>query len=154
MLKTLTTWQPWASLIMAGLKPYEFRTWPAPRRLHGTRIAIHAGARPVRVDEINDLRVRLAGRHPWTTCLKPEALALLDRWALSPESLPRSCVLGTVMLGEPVRARDIVSEFGGNMDSLGDEFSNWAWPMSDIEHFEPPQPASGAQGLWDWRPPQ
>jgi len=28
-MKALTIWQPWASLIMAGYKPYEFRGWPA-----------------------------------------------------------------------------------------------------------------------------
>jgi hypothetical protein len=45
-LPALTIWQPWTSLIMAGCKAYEFRTWRAPRHLWGKRIAILAAARP------------------------------------------------------------------------------------------------------------
>lgn len=48
----LTIWQPWASLIAAGAKPFEWRSWPAHRGLVGRRIAIHAGARPPRKSEI------------------------------------------------------------------------------------------------------
>jgi hypothetical protein len=44
-LPALTIWQPWATLVIADCKPYEFRTWPAPRHLWGKRIAIHAAAR-------------------------------------------------------------------------------------------------------------
>ena len=55
-MKALTIWQPWASLIMIGAKPYEFRgrsylayiNHPQP----GERMAIHAGARPVRPTEV------------------------------------------------------------------------------------------------------
>ena len=42
-MKALTIWQPWATLIMAGAKPYEWRTWPAPKWIQGQRIVIHAG---------------------------------------------------------------------------------------------------------------
>jgi hypothetical protein len=46
--ESLTIWQPWASLIMIGAKPYEFRgrsylRYPN-RREPGERVAIHAGA--------------------------------------------------------------------------------------------------------------
>ena len=60
-LSALTIWQPWASLIMAGCKPYEFRTWPAPRHLWGKRIAIHAAARPVRKAEVAEWLLRPRG---------------------------------------------------------------------------------------------
>lgn len=43
----LTIWQPWASLIAAGCKPYEWRGWRVPRNMIGRRIGIHAGARRV-----------------------------------------------------------------------------------------------------------
>src|SRR5215212_7204780 len=36
-LLALTIWQPWATLVIADCKPYEFRTWPAPRPLWGKR---------------------------------------------------------------------------------------------------------------------
>lgn len=57
-MKALTIWQPWASLIMIGAKPYEFRRWDYRTRepsLEGERTVIHAGARPVKLDEVEDV---------------------------------------------------------------------------------------------------
>ena len=44
----ITLHQPWASLIALGIKTVETRSWPAPARLVGRRIAVHAGKRLVR----------------------------------------------------------------------------------------------------------
>lgn len=149
-MKALTVWQPWASLIAAGAKPYEFRSWAAPNFARGRRIAIHAGARPVRRAEIADLVARLMG-NDWSVALKAEALPLLERALRSPGMLPLSAVLCTVELGTPRRAWEIVGEFGGAInDSDRDEHSNWAWPVSAIEPLLPPIEARGAQGFWDW----
>jgi hypothetical protein len=153
-IPALTIWQPWASLIMLDAKPYEFRGWPAPRSLHGQRIAIHAGARPIKRSEVADLIMRLQGETPWTTGLRPHiALPFLERVHSSPGSLPLSVVLGTVILGQPRHSYEIIGEFGAPInDSDRDQHSNWAWPVSDIQHLEPPVPARGAQGFWRWSP--
>src|ERR1700731_1099317 len=58
-MKAITIWQPWASLIMIGAKPHEFRGYPAPRFVRGQRIVIHAGARPVKPFEVEDLLRRI-----------------------------------------------------------------------------------------------
>lgn len=151
-MKALTIWQPWASLIMAGVKPYEFRSWPAPAFMQGQRIVIHAGARKVRRDELADLILRLRGPEAWTTGLGPEALPLLDRWHANPDGLWLASGLGTALLGAPKRANTITAELGGPVnDSDRDEHANWAWPLTDIQPFEPPVPAKGAQGFWNWR---
>ena len=42
-MKAITLWQPYASLLVAGRKPHETRSWPPPDSLLGARIAIHAG---------------------------------------------------------------------------------------------------------------
>lgn len=151
-MKALTIWQPWASLIAALAKPYEFRGWPAPEWIVGRRVAIHAGARPVKKEEVADLLLRLKSGEAWTTCLKPEiALPLLERVHTVPSILPLSSVLCTVVLGKPVRSFDIVHEFGGKVnDSDRDQHCNWAWPLSSIEALEPFRPAKGAQGFWNW----
>ena len=44
----ITLHQPWATLIALGIKSVETRSWPAPARLVGQRIAVHAGKRLVR----------------------------------------------------------------------------------------------------------
>jgi hypothetical protein len=41
----LTVKQPYASAIIAGVKPVEYRTWRAPDRLIGEMLLIHAGKR-------------------------------------------------------------------------------------------------------------
>lgn len=62
-MKALTVWAPWSSLIMIGAKPFEFRRWDYRERepaLVDQRIVIHAGVRPVRLNEIDDLFQRMA----------------------------------------------------------------------------------------------
>lgn len=149
----LTIWEPWASLIIAGAKPYEFRGWAAPRAYHGRRIAIHAGARPVRKAEVADLILRLSGPQAWTTCLRTDiALPLLERLHANPTGAVLAHVLGTAVLGKPVRANDIVAEFGCVLnDSERAEHCNFAWPLTAIEPCIPPVPARGAQGFWPWQ---
>jgi hypothetical protein len=169
-MKAITLWQPWASLVLIGAKPYEFRSWLPPRNLRGKRIAIHAGARPVRRAEVADLLNRLEANDPLDTpCLYREpALALLRRvwegFAVKmavplletgeperPFRLPLSCIVCTAILGEPKRGDACAKEFGraGN-DSDRHEHFNWGWPLTDIDPVMPPIEARGAQGFWDW----
>jgi hypothetical protein len=154
VIKAITIWQPWASLIAIGAKPYEFRSWAAPASLHGRRIAIHAGARPVRRDEVSELLIRLHGDEAWTTCLKPElAIPLLERIRTSPGCVARSAVVCTAILRQPKRGFDIVGEFGGQLnDSDRAEHCNWAWPLTDIQPVVPAVDVKGAQGFWNWQP--
>jgi len=46
MTLVLSVRQPWASLIVLGVKGIENRSWAAPPALIGQRIAIHASANP------------------------------------------------------------------------------------------------------------
>lgn len=152
-MKALTIWQPWASLILIGAKPYEFRGWKVPGFMLGQRIAIHAGARPVKPGEVKDLIARLATPSlAWSTALRAEvALPLLELALRNPSSLPRSSLLCTAVLGQAVNGFSVAGEFGGVVnDSDRAEQANWAWPLSDIEPLVPPVEAKGAQGFWDW----
>lgn len=151
----ITIWQPWATLIVLGAKPYEFRGWAAPRALVGKRIGIHAGARKPKREEIADLLLRLRSAEAWTTCLRPDiAIPILEKAHTSPGILTLSHVLGTAVLGEPVLSDSIVGEFGGIInDSDRAEHCNLAWPLTGIRAFEPPIAATGAQGFWPWTVP-
>lgn len=151
-MKALTIWQPWASLIIAGAKPYEFRGWYAPKAIIGQRIAIHAGARPVRKSEVRLLLMQLRAGEAFKTALHADiALPLLERVYTAPGILPLSSVLGTAILGVPRSGADVAREFGRPVnDSDRDEHTNWAWPLGFVEVFEPFRPASGLQGFWNW----
>lgn len=41
-MKAITVKQPWASLIVHGIKDIENRTWPCPQKYIGQRVLIHA----------------------------------------------------------------------------------------------------------------
>ena len=49
-MKTISSWQPWASLMALGVKKIETRSWPLPKGFKGP-LAIHASKKLVRVDE-------------------------------------------------------------------------------------------------------
>lgn len=151
-MKALTIWQPWASLICWGVKPYEFRGWRAHAAIQGKRIAIHAAARKIKTAEVDDLIDRLRSDDAWTTCLKPEALELLEKARKDLSLLPLSHVLCTAKLGKPVVSPEIVGEFGGVInDSDRNNHCNFAWPMLDVKPLVPPEPANGFQGFWNWK---
>lgn len=159
-MKALTIWQPWASLIMIGAKPFEFRRWPAPKSLIGQRVVIHAGARAVRWVEVADLLARLgdpAGGHGLDAELaRPLLLQLLHDMrpsAAAPRrfgrsALPLAAGLGSAVLAAPIRCVEQPAWFGGDSARIDEHV--WAWPLTKVEPFGAPIPAKGAQGFWDW----
>lgn len=151
-IPALTIWQPWATLIIEGLKPYEFRGWPAPRYLWGRRIAIHAGARAPKRAEVLDLIARLEddGAHGQALDV-PRSLALLRGVVNNLAALPLSSVLGTATLGRPLTPDQVRQQLANDSDR--DAHFNHAWPLTDIRRLEPFVPAKGAQGFWPWTPP-
>lgn len=160
-MKALTVWQPWASLIMIGAKPLEFRprsfrAYISPPRV-GDRIGIHAAKRQVVRSEIAELMMRLERNDIAALGLLPSpesskklaaAMDLLDRWWRSREGLPLAAMLGTAIIGEPKRAIDVFSPV---MDPDEIDPDIWAWPMQEVQPFERPVPAKGAQGFWNWK---
>jgi hypothetical protein len=152
-LLALTVWQPWASLIAAGAKPYEWRGWEAPRRLIGQRIAIHAGARKVKLAEIEGIRFLTELSDGTSSLVAEKARPLLEKWHTSPGMLPLSSVLCTATLGKPITAAAYLKQHGARAwvrDSDRIDHSKWAWPLTDIRVLEPFVPAKGAQGFWSW----
>ena len=147
-MKALTVWQPWATLIVAGLKLHEFRRYPAPKALIGQTVVIHAGKRK---PTDHDLARTLAA--PSHTTGNPDAdrqvMDLLRPFWRRVEIMPQAAGLGTVRLGEPRPALDI---FRGQMDPADINPDMWGWPMADAEAWPEPIPARGYQGFWEWHP--
>jgi hypothetical protein len=152
--QAITIWQPWASLIAIGAKTLEFRSWAPPNYLWGSRIAIHAGARPVKIDEVKALLMKLNSSNAAETGIKPFiAIPFLEKCLMAVGSLPRSCVVCTATLGRPIRDAELSHRLGVNLvnDSDRDEHTNYGWPLSEIRQKLPPEPATGRQGFWTWR---
>lgn len=151
---TITLWQPWATLVAAGAKPFEFRAWPAPQRLWGRRVAVHAGVRKVSVAEVRALLVKLHSVS-WreTGLIRDPAIAVLEQAKQEPRYLPLGAVVCLATLGQPIRDAGLAAALGVEWvnDSDRDEHSNWGWPLRDVARLEPYVPAKGAQGWWTWR---
>lgn len=46
--------QPWASLIVHGIKDIENRTWRCPQKYTGQRVLIYASGKPLKYDNFYD----------------------------------------------------------------------------------------------------
>ena len=150
-MKAFTIWQPWASLIMIGAKPYEFRRWDyrtRERSLEGQRIIIHAGARPVKLAEVEDIIARM---DDGLSSLAPAiAMPLLDRLRNAHKCrgiVEMSAGLGTAILRTPI---SVSALFNSPADSDRIDHHMWAWPLTDILKFDAPIPMRGMQGFWNW----
>ncbi len=129
-MKALTVRQPWASLIVLGIKTIETRSWKLPAAMVGQRIAIHAGAaRPTSASaqDVGDWQVNPDGRNGFSVRHWPSARKLgVGRnliCTLYPElaadekesrgvyhRLPLGAILGYVTLGEDLPITDVRSD--------------------------------------------
>ncbi|HWY14390.1 MAG TPA: ASCH domain-containing protein [Rhizomicrobium sp.] len=150
-MKALTIWQPWATLIMAGAKRYEFRRWDYSERypaIASTRIVIHAGARAMKRNEIEDILMRIDDGD--SALVEKIARPLIERILAAHSSspgLPLASGLGTSTI---LRAHRATNLFKGVIDSDRIDQHVYAWPLQAIEPFPHPIPCRGAQGFWNW----
>jgi hypothetical protein len=122
----LSVRQPWASLIVLGIKKVENRTWPTK---HRGRLWIHAGRR-----EGRDVAA-------WLQEFVPDAWAALPPW----NELPIGSILGSVVLV------DCLDEFSlPKKMQLHDPFVSgpWCWLVRGPQPLARPWPCKGALRLW------
>ena len=152
-MKALTIWQPWATLILLGVKHYETRSW-APR--YRGLLAIHAG--------LSKTHLGLA----WAS--RPMREAFHKAGLLDEHKIPLGAVIGTARLVEvlpivtPIRPPWGVGIFGPDYceanpwltqeeQALGNYApGRFAWRLEVVDVFSTPIPQRGAQGFWDWEP--
>ena len=91
----------------------------------------------------------------WGTALNPpeRALDILLTIQADPGRLPLSSIVCTAVIGRPVPAAEAVTKvYGDSFKSDSDRIDHqvFGWPMLDVQRIEPPLPARGAQGFWNW----
>lgn len=156
-VKAITLWQPWASLIAAGVKTIETRSWRAPSALIGERIAIHAAAK--RPDEGEEY-----GTGWWWTWDSFGPGVIIEQRTGRQAAAPLGAVVATAVLTECAQVTggtDCAGRpwlaggpFSVDLDQLpfGDYTpGRWAWLLDDIEPLTEPIPAKGAQRVWNWQ---
>lgn len=145
-MKALTIWQPWASLIIEGFKPREFRHWVAPGSVVGQRIVIHAAKRPMKTTELRDIMDYVCSSDGVRDGIDPRCMTLLERVWRREEELPMAAGLGTAQLGAtrvPTHRLPALAEPEPTRPI-------YAWPMLDIQKWPEPVLMKGAQGFWEW----
>lgn len=154
-MKTLSLLQPWASLVAAGAKRIETRSF---RTSYRGPLAIHASKGFPRdaKDLCNAAVVRKA--LGWSFDYQP--------------TLTFGCIVATCRLVQCLQTEVVVEVAKGNGGTFLDfglnewivseqelafgnyEPGRWAWLLADIKALPAPVPAKGALGLWEWTPPR
>jgi hypothetical protein len=162
-MKAIVLYQPWATLVAIGAKPIEFRNRDYRARdgiKVGQRVAVAAGARPVKQLEVEDLLRRLDDEENSTGLDGPKARLLLRRWLdhrsnMTPfRDIPNPCPLGVIVctatIGEPMPSVELMprwASFINDSDRL--EHAKWGWPMQDVRPIDgEPIRSKGAQGFF------
>lgn len=127
MMKTITIKQPFASLIAAGLKEYEFRTWKTTYR---GELLIHAGK-----------------------SVDAEAMKKFEVYGLD---YPLGCIIAKARLTDCVsvddKLRQTLREKNALVYSGTTENPQWQGYGFQLENIQPVEPifTSGKLGLWDY----
>lgn len=157
VMKAITLWQPWASLIACGAKKFETRSW-ATR--HRGLIAIHAGKQEWHLTlfqgrrDIQEAIIFAFGGTP----NHERGSAVGGNF-----NLPRGAIIATAELvgcykvmqadsGTPYVVKDGMRYFIGENEQL---FGDWtpgryAWELVNVQMLPEPISAKGKQGLWNW----
>lgn len=161
-IKAIVLYQPWASLIMIGAKPWEFRSWSYVERGVGVRpddrVGIHASKRPIKPQEVEDLLARLDDPSCSTGLIAPKARPLLTELLRAHRCrgvIDVGALLGTARIGEPVLSTSVMPGWKGLVnDSDRLEHCKWAWPMTGARPLVPPEHVRGAQGFFNVSVPE
>lgn len=132
-MKALSLWQPWATLMAAGLKTIETRHWPT--RYRGP-LAIHAAKRRMSIEErelVQDWRnVRFL------------------QWTWPPADLPYGAIIAVVELVDCISSSKALIGLPAAEIAFGDySMGRWAWITRNLRVINPPIPYRGRQGLFE-----
>ena len=137
-MKAITLHQPWASLIAAGYKQVETRSWPTTYR---GPIVIHAGrTSPAEgMTAVDDALRAVSGQLLGTRVID-------DLWRTV---YPLGCIVAVADIVDCVRmTEETIAEAGPLERALGDwRVDRYAWELANVRPIEPIV-VRGAQGIW------
>jgi hypothetical protein len=127
----ISVWQPWASLIAAGAKRYETRSWRPPASLIGRRLAICSS----RTEE------------GLFASAQDQAFSRLCLRRLGRAPLPMGTVVAIVTVAGFIGTVSSAARRIGARERLVGNWSpdRYAWRLEDVRALATPVPVSGSQ---------
>jgi hypothetical protein len=139
-MKVITIKQPWASIIIEGIKDIENRTWKTKYR---GKILIHASAKQIKTKDIifpsNDVWLRNVPDN-------------IREMAFFNKNIT-SAIIGSVEIVDCVVNHPSIWAEKSNFDAYDDEAQSniiYNWVLANPIKFTEPIPAKGKLSLWDY----
>ena len=131
-MKAISVKQPWASLIVHGIKDIENRTWVCPQKHIGHRVLVHAS---------------LKGANFWDSPVAgrvDEFLREISKSGTDWSNYPNGAIIGSVKIVDCVQ----------NHSSVWAEKGVFNWVLSDPILFDKPIAAKGKLSFWNFDIPK
>jgi hypothetical protein len=126
--------------VATGAKRIETRSWST--RYRGP-LAIHAGKGLAGMTKRQF--VDLLRTEPFWSVLRP----LIAAGQVNPDALPRGAIVAVADLVDILPVEQVPPTEPER--SFGDYTpGRYAWLLADVRPLDPPIPATGRQGLWEW----
>ncbi len=135
-MKAISLWQPWASLVAAGVKTYETRSWVPSLSIKGQRIAI-CSAKTTKGFPLASARLEVLIFRSYRCCLS---------------TLPLGTVVATAVVAGWERTESVRARIATELDEIaGGDYSDgrWAWKLTDVRPVRDTVPVRGAQGIFN-----
>lgn len=129
-MKAITIKQPWASLIVHGIKNIENRTWSCPKKYLGQRVLIHSSGKPLNYDNFYD-----------SILTNEQLLALPENKEQKDFSFCTGSIIGSIEIVDCVQ----------NHSSIWAEKKVYNWVLANpIIYEEPIENVKGKLSFWDY----
>ena len=136
-MKAISVMQPWALLLVSGVKRYETRTW---RTSHRGLLYIHASR-----SLTEDVR-RLCAEEPLWSLLAKQGIARVS-------DLPLGALVGTVELVDCIDTDALADSLNAEQLALGDfRPGRWAWKLRNPQRLAEPIACKGNRGVFNIDP--
>lgn len=140
-MKAITIKQPWASLIVHGIKDIENRSWACPWKYIGHRVLIHASGKPVEMRNPNSVFTKAQ----WDS-LPVE----FQRKIICAEGIVNSAIIGSVeKIGCSINHP---SKWAEKTDNSKGHYENpiYNWVLANPILFPEPIPTKGKLSFWEY----
>jgi len=138
-MRSVSVWQPWASLLAQGAMRFDFKHFPLPAPYLGQELVLFAAPAPLREQELVELAERLQAAEESPDPLmrvyrRNAALDLLTRHIVDCETVfPRGAGIGVIRYAGSVRAAELFPDVAADLSP-----QLYAWSVEQAQAWPAP----------------